>query len=174
MRVVAFVSIAVALAGCGGRSVVVEVPDELPLAIGGSSSNFGSVRLDTGFMPDPHTVAIVSGASVTDAVDVAGIGLVPRNHAPCRGHVTSRPDYIVHVGAPGPRLRIYVEAPGDTTLVVNDGEGNWWCSDDEGGELNPAIYIPSPPSGQYDIWVGSYQAGANIRSALHVSELDGR
>jgi serine protease Do len=175
MRVSSFLMVsvvAVALAGCGGATVVVEdnlVANDLPLVIGGSASNFGSVDLAAGFLPDPHSVPVVSGATATDAVDLSSLGLSPMNSGACRGFATSSPDYIVRF-TPGNHLRIYVEAPGDTTLVVNDGQGNWWCSDDDGGNLNPSIEIPNPVGGQYDIWVGSYQAGANIRGTLHVSE----
>jgi hypothetical protein len=168
--------LALALAGCGGATLVVSDGTagyaDMPLVTGGASSNFGSVNLAAGFLPDPHTVSVVSGATATDAVDVASLGLSPMNSGACRGFATSRPDYILNF-TPGQHLRIFVDAPGDTTLVVNDGRGNWWCSDDDGGNLNPSIEIPNPVGGQYDIWVGSYQAGANIRGNLHISEFRG-
>lgn len=175
MRITPFLMLSVlalAAAGCGGATVAVHddhAHHGLPLVIGGSASNFGAVDLTAGFLPDPHTVPVVSGATASDAVEVASLGLSPMNAGACRGYVTSRPDYILHF-SPGQHLRIFVDAPGDTTLVVNDGRGNWWCSDDDGGNLNPSIDIPNPSGGQYDIWVGSYRAGANIRGALHVSE----
>ncbi len=166
---------------CGGGApqtettevVVVQTQAESPLLIGGTVANYGAVGLDTGFLPDPHQVSVVSGASdVTgNVVDISSLSLTPRNGGACRGFTTAQPDYIVRVGTPGQLLRFYVSAPGDTTLIINDGAGNWWCSDDDGGNLNPLIEMTSPPSGQYDIWVGSYQAGANIQSVLSVSEL---
>ena len=59
----------------------------------------------------------------------------------------------------------------DTTIVVNDASANWFCDDDGGGNLNPMLDIVQPPSGQYDIWVGSYRAGTNIQGTLFVTEL---
>lgn len=163
---------------CGGAAAVetttttpVVAAQQSALVIGGDQSNFGGAELDTGFLPDPHAVQIVSGATAADAVAIADQGLTPQNGGACRGYATSTPDYIVRVGNAGSYLRFAVEAPGDTTLVINDGAGNWWCSDDEGGSLNPLIEMQNPVTGQYDIWVGSYEAGANIQGVLSVSEL---
>ena len=165
---------------CGGGAVAVESTTPvvvqapaLPLIIGQSQSNFGSAVLDTGFLPDPHSVPVVSGAVGADSVDIAAAGITPSNSGLCRGFATMHPDYIVQVNNPGQFLRFFVNAPGDTTLVINDGAGHWWCSDDDGGNLNPLIEMNAPVAGQYDIWVGSYQAGANIQGVLGVSELHG-
>jgi hypothetical protein len=164
-------------AACGRRAhrtdTIVVGRASLPLIIGGSSSNYGAARLDTGFLPDPFRVAVVSGAAYAsgNVVELGRLGLSPRNGGACRGYSTAQPDVIIQVARPGRFLRFFVNAPGDTTLVINDGAGQWWCSDDDGGRLNPMIDMPMPVAGQYDIWVGSYQAGANIQSVLSVTEL---
>ena len=118
-------------------------------------------------------VNVISGAAGANSVDIANAGISPMNSGLCRGFATTQPDYIVQVNNPGQFLRFFVNAPGDTTLVINDGNGNWWCSDDDGGNLNPLIEMNGPVAGQYDIWVGSYQAGANIQGVLGISELQG-
>lgn len=174
-------SMALIATACGGGAVAVEstMPvveaqaPALPLIIGQSQSNFGSAVLDTGFLPDPHTVDVVSGPAGANSVEIASAGITPQNSGSCRGYATAQPDYIVQVNNPGQYLRFFVNAPGDTTLVINDGAGHWWCSDDDGGNLNPLIEMNGPVAGQYDIWVGSYQAGANIQAVLGVSELQG-
>lgn len=168
------------LTACGGGAAVAEesttpvtvTASPQALVIGGSVSNFGETHLSTGFLPDPHQVALVSGASVESFVNIDEAGITPNNSGTCTGFATSAPDYIVHLDSPGALLRFFVNAPGDTTLVINDGAGNWWCSDDDGGNLNPLIEIASPPAGQYDVWVGSYEPGANIQAVLSVTELD--
>ena len=133
------------------------------LQIGGSSSNFGSTALRGGFMPDPRMVAITSGGSL----NASGMNL----GAGCRGHVTRRPDYIVNYSNAASFLRFFVRSGGDTTLVINDANGNWHCNDDSSG-LNPMVSINNPPSGQYDIWVGSYRSGENLSSQLFITELE--
>ena len=138
------------------------------LLIGGSQSNYGRGSLSAGFMPDPFNVNITSGATASNAVHVNGLGLGPS----CRGFATAQPDYILDLNA-GSFIRFYFTAQGrgDTTLVINDANGRWHCNDDSHGGLNPTVDINNPPSGQYDIWVGSYRAGTNISGQLHVTEL---
>ena len=138
------------------------------LSIGGSSSNFGRSGLSGGFMPDPFTTNIVSGGSMNASSMGLGSG--------CRGYVTRQPDYILDYSNARSFLRFYVTAQnnGDTTLVINDARGNWHCNDDSHGGLNPTVDISNPPSGQYDIWVGSYSSGENVRTTLHVTELRSR
>jgi hypothetical protein len=133
------------------------------LLIGGSASNFGRHTLRGGFVPDPFTTRITSGGNL----DASNLGLAPG----CRGFVTRQPDYILDYENAADFLRFYATAGGDTTLVINDANGRWHCNDDSHGGLNPTVDISNPPSGQYDIWVGSYRANENIRSTLHVTEL---
>lgn len=135
------------------------------LRIGGTSSNFGRTTIRGGFVPDPWSTVITSGG----AIDVSQAGLAPG----CRGFVTGQPDYIVDYARAASFVRFYFVAGGDTTLVINDGGGRWHCNDDSHGGLNPTVDIGRPPSGQYDIWVGSYRANENIRGNLYVTELQG-
>jgi hypothetical protein len=134
------------------------------LIIGGQSSNFGRGQLNGGFMPDPFMVQIVSGGNMQAAS--VGNG--------CRGWVTNQPDYILNYFSPASFLRFYFVGGGDTTLVVNDAAGQWRCNDDSWGSLNPTVDIAGPPQGQYDIWIGSYRSGENVRGTLHVTELRSR
>ena len=55
---------------------------------------------------------------------------------------------------------------------MNTAGGRWVCNDDSYGGANPTVNIPGATRGQYDIWVGSYQAGAAARGRLHITELD--
>ena len=149
-------------------SLVVAVPvlAQTGLLIGGSASNFGNASLRGGYTPDPHNVRLVSGASGRNSVDVSRLSLAPG----CRGHVTRQPDYILNYTQAASFLRFYATSTGDTTLVINDAQGNWHCNDDSVG-LNPMVDIANPPAGQYDIWVGSYRAGENLNATLSITEL---
>ncbi len=151
-------ALALATAAAGGSVLA-----QGGLAIGGRASNFGRQALRGGFTPDPFTTTFTSGGNL----DASQQGLAPG----CRGFVTRQPDYIVDYSNAASFLRFYATAGGDTTLVINDGAGRWHCNDDSHGGLNPTVDIANPPSGQYDIWVGSYRASENIRAQLHVTEL---
>lgn len=146
--------------------LTVSVVAQARLALGGDQSNYGRRALAGGFTPDPVEVNIVSGG----ALDASSMSL----GAGCVGFVTRQPDYILDYSEAANFLRLYVTAQGDTTLVVNDANGRWHCNDDSNGGTNPMVDIRNPPSGQYDIWVGSYEANANIRSKLHITELQSR
>ncbi len=157
------VGLIAAIAALGVAGTVVA---QSALQIGGNTSNFGRHGLAGGFMPDPYTVGITSGGGL----DASSMGL----GSGCGGFVTRQPDYILDYSDPASFLRFYNTASGDTTLVINDGAGNWHCNDDSHGGLNPTVDINHPPAGQYDIWVGSYRAGENIRGQLHVTEMRSR
>lgn len=142
------------------------------LQIGGSRSNFGTQQLRGGFMPDPFRVNIRSGGNL----DTSRMSLSPG----CRGYVTAQPDYILNYVNSASFLRFYFRANAsggprqgrDTTLVINDARGGWHCDDDGGGNFNPMVSIDNPPSGQYDIWVGTYDgSGQYVDGQLSVTEL---
>lgn len=126
---------------------------------------YGAVSLVSGFQPDPHTQAIAAGGSF----DASTLGVQG-----CVGWIATAPDYRVNwtAGSGALPLVFSVQSDADTTLVINDAQGNWICDDDGGNNgLNPAITIANPPSGQYDIWVGTFAQGDLEPSTLNVSEL---
>ncbi len=135
-----------------------------PLVTAGSNANFGVHPIQHGFTPDPKPVSVVSGGGI-DASTAAGLP------AGCRGWVTPQPDLIVNWSGGGSFLRFFTKAAGDTTLVINDGAGHWYCDDDTGGERNAQIDLQNPPNGQYDIWIGSYRENEQLSGAVFVTEL---
>lgn len=150
---------ALAVSGYGSQ-----VTAQGALQIGGNRANFGKRNLRPGFVPDPVRVNVVSGGNIDSSTLNLGTG--------CRGFVTARPDYIVRLNGTSSSLRFYVVAGGDTTLLVNTAGGTWACNDDSYGGTNPTVNIPNAGSGQYDVWVGSYQSGQTVRGQLFITELD--
>jgi hypothetical protein len=142
----ALAAIVVSVAVPASRSVA----QRSPLILGGGSANFGVFTLTGGFVPDPASYDVTSGGSI----DASSAGLAANQN-------------------PRSWIRFFVRAQGDTTLVINDAQGRWHCSDDEGGGLNPMIDITQPGGGQYDVWIGSYRASEQIRGQLFVTELTG-
>lgn len=132
--------------------------------------NYGGVELEEGFSDDPHTVEIVSGATDEDSVDVSSAGIDPS----CYGYATTAPDYRVIWSGSADALRFFFAAEtegSDTTLIINDPSGTWFCNDDfESGVYDPLVDIEEPLEGTFDIWVGSYTLGENIPGTLYVTE----
>ena len=112
-------------------------------------------------MPDPHSVAIAAGGGY-DAMAIPG----------CAGWIASAPDLRVNwtAGSGQLPLTFHVASDADTTLVINDAQGNWICNDDTDG-LNPVVSFQNAPSGQYDVWVGTYAQGDLQDSTLHITEV---
>ncbi len=126
--------------------------------------SYGAIELTAGFQPDPHAREISAGGGINASV----VGDT------CVGWIASAPDYRVTWMAGSGQLPLVfsVNSEADTTLVINDAQGNWVCDDDSGnGPLNPSISFQNAPSGQYDVWVGTYAEGALQPSVLNVSEV---
>lgn len=136
------------------------------MASGASAQNwglrpsYGSVSLSAGFMPDPVTRRARAGG---DNYFQGGGG------CPGGGWFANAPDFRVHYRAGNLALSIYVRAPGDTMLLVNDPGGTWYCNDDAQG-LNPGLRFNNPRSGQYDIWVGTYNRSRVNNAVIYVTE----
>ncbi|WP_420478994.1 peptidase [Brevundimonas sp. FT23028] len=122
-------------------------------------ATFGSVRLSSGFTPDPHSVSLTAGGTI----DASTIG------SPCTGSIARAPDYELTYSAGSLPLYISATASSDTTLVVNGPDGRWYCDDDTNGN-NPLVTFNNPRSGTYDIWVGVY-GGGTAAATLSISEL---
>lgn len=122
---------------------------------------YGTVTLSAGFQPDPHTTTVVAGGS--DQNPIAGAG--------CVGYLNmERPDLDLNYTAGTYPLRIAVNASTDTALLINQPDGSWICDDDGGDGSNPLVHLASPQSGQYNIWVTTYNAGAQSPAAVSISE----
>jgi hypothetical protein len=124
---------------------------------------YGNVRLDGGFMPDPHVVELTAGGSVE--VNVGNCSY---------GHVADAPDVDFYYNGNEQRT-LYITATSgeDTMLLINTPDGSWICDDDSFGSLNPILVIRNAPSGLYNIWVGTYSDDL-APAVLRISEIDPR
>ena len=122
---------------------------------------FGSVSLNAGFLPDPFRRNRIQAGGDNHFSGSQG--------CPGGGWFANAPDFRLFYRSGGYPLSIYVTAPGDTMLLVNDPNTRWFCNDDNNG-LDPAIRFNNPQSGQYDIWVGTYQRGRVRNATIHISE----
>jgi len=126
---------------------------------GNGESNFGTVTLASGFMPDPHKVTGTSGGNVQAST------LNPS----CTGWVTTTPDHLFVASDAFSNLRILVNSANDTTLVVRKPDGTYVCNDDAEGH-NP-IVTGSFPAGTYQVHIGSYNQNDNSPYTLGFTEL---
>ncbi|CAN5353943.1 hypothetical protein BH10PSE2_BH10PSE2_27050 [soil metagenome] len=124
---------------------------------------FGEIDLEAGFTPDPVDRQVRAGGRV-DASDLGG---------ECVGRISNEPTFRLNYEAGRTPLYIYVYADADTTLVINEPNGQFDCNDDGTGQsdnLNPGIRFRTPTSGAYDIWVGSLSGGP-VQARLRITEI---
>lgn len=158
----------------GGMEPAVLQISELAGGGGGSSSGgqaadpglaatYGSIRLTSGFTPDPYSVNVAAG----------GPNQASTISTSCVGSIARAPDFELTYTAGSLPLIFRTFSSADTSLVVNGPDGQWYCDDDGGAEgLNAELRWNTPGSGTYDVWVGSLSAG-NPQARLEITELGG-
>lgn len=124
----------------------------------------GAADFGVGFGQEPLVVAVDAGGNVDAAAALP--------EQACYGFVTTQPAYRINYASSGRSLTFAVTADADTTLVIADPAGTWFCNDDFDG-LDPALVFEFPTDGPYDIWVGAYSgAGQNVPATLTITEGD--
>jgi len=142
-------------------------------------------NLRSGFEPDPVQIRIEAGGN--EQVPANPCAATRGNCSPpaeaCAGYVNARaPDVDLNLATeagstqPGQRTRyrlyFYVRANVDTTLVVFGPDRRWYCNDDGGGAMgaNPVVVLNGGLTGNYNVWVGTYDPGRPVAATLYISE----
>jgi len=115
---------------------------------------FETITLAPGFTPKTITMRGVSGGN-TVANQLVKKKDTPTG--PCVGFIDQQADHTIILEQGFPELSLWVESPGDITLVIQ-GPGGTWCNDDHSGTKSAGI-SGQWLQGTYEMWVGSYQKG---------------
>lgn len=120
--------------------------------------SYGSVTLNSGFLPDPRVVRLTSGGDVDAATLQPG----------CTGFVSRAAD--VRVAYQAGTLPLTLSAVGaNVSLLINGPDGRWHCTP---LSATGAVYrFARPSSGRYEIWVGAPRGGGSA-AELRISELE--
>ncbi|WP_207536913.1 hypothetical protein [Sabulicella rubraurantiaca] len=122
---------------------------------------YGTLNLRADFQPDPREVSVEAGG------DRQADGIGPG----CAGWIDfSRPDVDLNYEAGSFPLIISAVSSVDTTIVINDPSGRWICNDDFQG-LNPGVVFERPQSGNYNIWVGTFDRSRPQAATVRISEV---
>jgi hypothetical protein len=125
---------------------------------------YGEITLDINFGRDAFTKEVTSGGEV----NVVYLG------NDCSGFASDSPDF--RLNWQGSASKLYIgffaeDASKDATIIINTPDGSWVCDDDSDG-LNPIAVIDRPAAGQYDIWIGSYDAESFITGEIVIMDLE--
>ncbi|NWF62453.1 MAG: hypothetical protein HXY43_25240 [Fischerella sp.] len=126
---------------------------------------FGDISIGLKFVPDPLQVRGMSGGSLP------GNQVVNKTETPtgqCAGFVDEKPDHTLQLTTKFDYLKVLVDSPEDTTLIIS-GPGGTWCNDDFNGK-NPGIVGEWLP-GTYQLWVGSYHKDKYFPYTLQITEV---
>lgn len=123
------------------------------------TANYGEIRLNAGFTPDPYRVELYAGGG-TSAAHLPGA---------CIGAISEAPDFEVTYSAGGLPLAFRTVSRADTTLVINGPDGRWYCDDDSFGDGDAEVRFNRPQSGVYDVWVGVF--GETAPATLLITEI---
>lgn len=115
-------------------------------------STFGTITLASGFQPDPYLQHILAGGRI--AASSVGEG--------CTGYVAEAPDFRVIYQGSGAPLGFSVTSEADTSLLINAPDGRWYCDDNGAGGLDPSLVWGTPPTGQYDIYIGTVDPHSSV------------
>lgn len=87
------------------------------------------------------------------------LNLAACSSVPGVGSIVATPDFTLQYDAQdrGRALEFRVSGTCDTVLLINTATAEWVFNDDD-TDANPRLRIENAPSGQYDIWVGTYEA----------------
>ncbi|MEM9448386.1 MAG: hypothetical protein AAGA75_07615 [Cyanobacteria bacterium P01_E01_bin.6] len=131
-----------------------------------NSANFGVITLSSPSQPPQgatrgHTQGAVPLASITRNDNQGNL---------CVGFAASEPDHILQVDQDLGAIAIRVDSNGgDTTLLVQAEDGRTWCGDDVGNSTDARVQINNLASGDYRVWVGSFDPGTRYQYQLIIN-----
>lgn len=122
----------------------------------------GTIYLTTGFLPDPQsrTGTIVGTVDMNTTANMYG--------GTCRGYVQYTPSHIMTLNSAFAYLRVHVRSAADTTMIIQDPAGGYWCNDDADG-FNPVIEGPWS-AGTWRIWIGTYSPSNTATYSVEFTE----
>ncbi len=127
---------------------------------------FGSISLEAGFTSSPYTAEVSPGGE-DESWELGD---------ECYGYIRfAQPDFVLNYQAGENSLGVFALSDLDITMAINDPAGSWHCNDDSAylSGTNSGIQFSDPLSGDYQIWVGAYESGAeSVATMLAITEVD--
>ncbi len=157
-RVIKFSFVFLSLATASGINTAVNA-QEAPPPI------FGDISIKRPLSKDPLTVRGMSGGTI-DAKEISKRADTPTGA--CTGYVDREPDHTLRLKNKFDYMKLVIESPEDTTLVIK-GPGGTWCNDEFEGK-NPGI-VGEWLRGNYEVWIGSYQKEQYLPYTLKITEV---
>ncbi len=125
---------------------------------------FADITIEKHPLKEPLTVRGMSGGSIP-AKQISERRDTPTGA--CTGYMDKEPDHTLRLKNKFDYMKLLIESPEDTTLIVK-GPGGTWCND-EFEDKNPGIVGEWLP-GLYELWIGSYKEAHYLPYTLRISD----
>lgn len=125
---------------------------------------FGDITIERTLSKDPLTVRGMSGGTIP-AKQIAERADTPTGA--CTGYMDREPDHTLRLKNKFDYMKLVIESPEDTTLIIK-GPGGTWCNDEFEGK-NPGI-VGEWLKGNYQVWIGSYKKEQYLPYTLKITE----
>ena len=140
------------------NTAIAEPTNKLPI--------FADVTINNSFSPDPLAIKGMSGGK-TPAKEISGT-TETSPIGTCDGYVDPAPNHKLTLNSKFDYLKLIVNSPQDTTLIIK-GPGGTWCNNDFDGK-NPGM-VGEWLKGTYEIWVGSDEKDKYYPYKLTITEV---
>ncbi|MEM9213134.1 MAG: hypothetical protein AAGD25_02210 [Cyanobacteria bacterium P01_F01_bin.150] len=130
-----------------------------------ANSNFGTVQItaSTNESVNGYTAGAVPMFSILNSQE-------GENNQPCVGYAEQNPDHILQVTTLLSEVIIKVSSNGgDTTLMIEAPDNTIYCSDD-GNDSDAVITGQNWSSGEYKVWVGTFDSGQRYDYTLEINQ----
>jgi hypothetical protein len=115
---------------------------------------------------------LISNPLVLELTAGGELDLMDCSELPGVGFVAKKPDVTLTLsGTEHLGLDLFVLGSCDTMILMNAADGSWHYGDDFEGGPDPMLTIEGGSSGQYDIWVGTFEP-STCAAALFVEAFD--
>ncbi len=132
-------------------------------------SNFNALTLAKGFDQSKAFVTGYTGGSFS----LSSLAKLDSQNRPCIGYGGSNPDHLLILKNDFSNLKLAVESGGqNTTLVVRKNSKILRCSIGNNLTKDAQIQGENWSSGEYEVWVGSVEAGKRISYRLEAKSTD--
>ena len=134
-------------------------------AVAQRAANFGVITLSSSSQAQGQTRGHTQGS-----VPLASITRQDSQGNMCVGFAESEPDHVLRANQNLGAIAVRVDSNGgDTTLLVQAANGTTWCGDDAAGSTDARVQINNLSSGDYHVWVGSFDPGVRYQYRLHIN-----
>lgn len=134
--------------------------------------NVGPVpRFDRGTKHGSVTIFEETLLPLAVELDVEGRSAIWQVVGPCAGFVDPlSPTLRLSLRWAMPSIVLTAISEVDTSIIVRDAQGTWYCNDDANGSKDPELRLNSPSIGELLVWIGAVETRQSYPATIYIGE----